>query len=119
MELEKIILGEVAQPQNDKYGMCSLVSGDSPLDTLTNTIHITKLQFIDSGKLGKEEGTDAGMSLGGENRMDFTGRLGSEGGGSQSVLQRDWEEGEMSKIGRAFVGRYENLVQCKLPGMRS
>lgn len=73
---------------------------------------ITKLRFIDSGRLGKEEGTDAGMSLGGENSMDFTGRLGSEEGGSQGVLQRDCEEGEMSGIGEAFVERYENLVQC-------
>lgn len=52
---------------------------------------ITKLQSIDSERLGKEEGfrEDAEMSLRGENRMDFTGRLGSDGNGIQGVLQGD------------------------------
>lgn len=49
---------------------------------------ITKLRFIDSGRLGKEEGTDAGMSLGGKIEWILLADLGLRGVEARCVAER-------------------------------
>ena len=59
MEVENITLSEVSQIQKDKFTYKQI---------LTIEHMITKLQFVDPERLGKEEWSrgNAGVSLGGE-----------------------------------------------------
>lgn len=54
---------------------------------------MTKLQSTDPERLGKEEGVsgDTWISLGGGDRRDFMGRLGSDRDGSRVAQVRGYE----------------------------